>query len=91
MGCTERPSLRSTIRKRHIAASSRSETRSSKSSCSKPVWSCLQTGAVVAMQDLGAAGLTSSTVEVASRGGVGAEIDVAKVPRRESGMTRMKS
>ncbi len=47
----------------------------------------LQTGAVVAMQDLGAAGLTSSTVEVASRGGVGAEIDVAKVPRRESGMT----
>lgn len=47
----------------------------------------LETGAVVAMQDLGAAGLTSSTVEVASRGGVGAEIDVAKVPRRESGMT----
>ncbi len=47
----------------------------------------LQTGAVVAMQDLGAAGLTSSTVEIASRGGVGAEIDVAKVPRREAGMT----
>lgn len=47
----------------------------------------LETGAVVAMQDLGAAGLTSSTVEVASRGGVGAEIDVARVPRRESGMT----
>lgn len=47
----------------------------------------LETGAVVAMQDLGAAGLTSSTVEVAGRGGVGAEIDVAKVPRRESGMT----
>ncbi|HET9661684.1 MAG TPA: phosphoribosylformylglycinamidine synthase subunit PurL [Thermomicrobiales bacterium] len=47
----------------------------------------LQTGAVVAMQDLGAAGLTSSTVEIASRGGVGAEIDVARVPRRESGMT----
>jgi phosphoribosylformylglycinamidine synthase II len=47
----------------------------------------LKTGAVVAMQDLGAAGLTSSTVEIASRGGVGAEIDVALVPRRESGMT----
>src|SRR5680860_545196 len=46
-----------------------------------------QTGAVVAMQDLGAAGLTSSTVECASRGGVGAEIDVAQVPRREEGMT----
>ena len=42
---------------------------------------------VVAMQDLGAAGMTSSTVEVASRGGVGAEIDVALVPRREEGMT----
>ena len=41
---------------------------------------------VVAMQDLGAAGMTSSTVEVASRGGVGAEIDVALVPRREEGM-----
>lgn len=42
---------------------------------------------VVAMQDLGAAGMTSSTVEVASRGGVGAEIDVALVPRREEGMS----
>jgi phosphoribosylformylglycinamidine synthase len=42
---------------------------------------------VVAMQDLGAAGMTSSTVEVASRGGVGAEIDVRFVPRREEGMT----
>lgn len=46
----------------------------------------LQGTDVVAMQDLGAAGLTSSTVECASRGGVGAEIDVAKVPRRETGM-----
>jgi phosphoribosylformylglycinamidine synthase len=42
---------------------------------------------VVAMQDLGAAGLTSSVVECASRGGVGAEIDVALVPRRETGMS----
>src|SRR5262245_31502364 len=42
---------------------------------------------VVAMQDLGAAGLTSSLVECASRGGVGAEIDVALVPRREAGMS----
>jgi len=46
----------------------------------------LATGAVVAMQDLGAAGLTSSVVECAHRGGVGAEIDVALVPRRETGM-----
>ena len=43
--------------------------------------------AVVAIQDLGAAGLTSSVAECASRGGAGARIDVAKVPRREKGMT----
>ena len=47
----------------------------------------LQGDAVVAMQDLGAAGLTSSVVECASRGGVGVDIDVAFVPRRETGMT----
>lgn len=46
----------------------------------------LQTEHVVAMQDLGAAGLTSSTVECASKGGVGIEIDVRKVSRREQGM-----
>ena len=47
----------------------------------------LQGDAVIAMQDLGAAGLTSSIIECASRGGVGIDIDVALVPRRESGMT----
>ena len=47
----------------------------------------LETGAVVGMQDLGAAGLTSSTVETADRGGVGVTIDVSLVSRRESGMT----
>ncbi|HEV2127136.1 MAG TPA: phosphoribosylformylglycinamidine synthase subunit PurL [Thermomicrobiales bacterium] len=47
----------------------------------------LQTDTVVAMQDLGAAGMTSSIVEIASRGGVGADVDVLKVPRREEGMT----
>jgi phosphoribosylformylglycinamidine synthase subunit PurL len=47
----------------------------------------LETPHVVAMQDLGAAGLTSSAVECASRGTVGIEIDVAKVSRREQGMT----
>ena len=47
----------------------------------------LQGDDVVAMQDLGAAGLTSSSVECAARGGVGIEIDVAKVPRREPGLT----
>ena len=44
-------------------------------------------GSVVAMQDMGAAGLTSSIVECASRGDVGVDIDVAFVPRRETAMT----
>jgi len=42
---------------------------------------------VVAIQDMGAAGLTSSSAEMAARGGVGVEIDTDKVPIRESGMT----
>src|SRR3979490_2176340 len=46
----------------------------------------MQTGAVVAIQDMGAAGLTCSTTEMASRGGTGIEIDLAKAPQRESGM-----
>jgi phosphoribosylformylglycinamidine synthase subunit PurL len=47
----------------------------------------MNTGAVVAIQDMGAAGLTCSTMEMASRGGTGIEIDLAKVPQRETGMT----
>src|SRR6266700_3328214 len=47
----------------------------------------MQTGGVVAIQDMGAAGLTCSTMEMASRGGTGIEIDLAKVPQRETGMT----
>jgi phosphoribosylformylglycinamidine synthase subunit PurL len=47
----------------------------------------MQTGAIVAIQDMGAAGLTCSTMEMASRGGTGIEIDLAKVPQRETGMT----
>ncbi|HUY62091.1 MAG TPA: phosphoribosylformylglycinamidine synthase subunit PurL, partial [Candidatus Dormibacteraeota bacterium] len=43
--------------------------------------------AVVALQDCGAAGLTSSCAEMAHRGGVGMELDVARVRRREQGMT----
>ena len=43
--------------------------------------------AVIAMQDLGAAGLTCALAELTSRGGVGAEVDLDAVPRRESGMT----
>src|SRR6266481_3833220 len=47
----------------------------------------MQTGAIVAIQDMGAAGLTCSTTEMASRGGTGIEIELAKVPQRETGMT----
>ena len=42
--------------------------------------------AILGIQDMGAAGLTCSTCEMASRGGTGIEIDLAKVPRRETGM-----
>ncbi|TPW34636.1 phosphoribosylformylglycinamidine synthase subunit PurL [Oecophyllibacter saccharovorans] len=51
---------------------------------------CLElmaTDAVVAIQDMGAAGLTSSAVEMASKGGMGIELDLDAVPQRESGMT----
>lgn len=44
-------------------------------------------GAVAGIQDMGAAGLTCSTCETASRGGTGVEIDLALVPKREPGMT----
>ena len=43
--------------------------------------------AIVAIQDMGAAGLTSSSVEMASKGGVGIRLDMDMVPQRESGMT----
>src|SRR5205807_5041013 len=42
---------------------------------------------VVALQDLGAAGLTSSIAECAARAGKGARVEVSSVPRREAGMT----
>jgi phosphoribosylformylglycinamidine synthase len=47
----------------------------------------MATDACVGVQDMGAAGLTCATSETGSRGGVGVEIDVAKVPQRETGMT----
>jgi len=47
----------------------------------------IKTGYVVGMQDMGAAGLTSSSVEMAARADTGIEMDVALVPRRETGMT----
>ncbi|HTN44029.1 MAG TPA: phosphoribosylformylglycinamidine synthase subunit PurL [Nitrospiria bacterium] len=42
---------------------------------------------IVGIQDMGAAGLTSSSVEMASRGGTGIELELSRVPRREEGMT----
>ena len=51
---------------------------------------CLElmaTDAIVAIQDMGAAGLTSSSVEMAGKGGVGIELDLDQVPQREAAMT----
>ena len=47
----------------------------------------MQTDAIVAIQDMGAAGLTSSSVEMAGKGGVGLELDLDQVPQREADMT----
>jgi phosphoribosylformylglycinamidine synthase len=54
------------------------------------VEACLElmaTDVIVAIQDMGAAGLTSSSFEMASKGGVGVEMDLDQVPAREVGMT----
>ncbi|HKH98204.1 MAG TPA: phosphoribosylformylglycinamidine synthase subunit PurL [Candidatus Sulfotelmatobacter sp.] len=47
----------------------------------------MQTGAIVGIQDMGAAGLTCSTCEMGARGHVGIEIELDRVPQRETGMT----
>ncbi|MBZ5570546.1 MAG: phosphoribosylformylglycinamidine synthase subunit PurL [Acidobacteriia bacterium] len=47
----------------------------------------MQTGAIVGIQDMGAAGLTCSTCEMGGRGKVGIEIELDRVPQRETGMT----
>ena len=47
----------------------------------------MDTGAIVGIQDMGAAGLTCSTCEMGGRGGVGVEIELDLVPQRETGMT----
>jgi phosphoribosylformylglycinamidine synthase len=47
----------------------------------------MATDAIVAIQDMGAAGLTSSSFEMASKGGMGVELDLDRVPMREEGMT----
>ncbi|MFT8674262.1 MAG: phosphoribosylformylglycinamidine synthase subunit PurL [Acetobacter sp.] len=47
----------------------------------------METDAIVAIQDMGAAGLTSSSVEMAGKGGVGIDLDLDAVPQREPNMT----
>jgi phosphoribosylformylglycinamidine synthase len=47
----------------------------------------MKTGAVVGIQDMGAAGLTCSTCEMGARGGVGLDVELDNVPQRETGMT----
>ncbi|MEK9683892.1 MAG: phosphoribosylformylglycinamidine synthase subunit PurL [Rhodospirillaceae bacterium] len=47
----------------------------------------MSTDAIIAIQDMGAAGLTSSSVEMASKGGVGIELNMDQIPVRETGMT----
>ncbi len=47
----------------------------------------MQTGAIVGIQDMGAAGLTCSTCEMGGRGGTGVEIELDRVPQRETSMT----
>ena len=54
---------------------------------------CLElmaTDAIVAIQDMGAAGLTSSSVEMAGKGGLGIDLDLDQVPMRETGMTPLR-
>lgn len=47
----------------------------------------IESGLAVGIQDMGAAGLTSSSIEMASRAGTGLELDMSRVPLREEGMT----
>jgi len=47
----------------------------------------METDAIVAIQDMGAAGLTSSAIEMAAKGGLGIQIDLDLVPQREAGMS----
>ncbi len=47
----------------------------------------MRSGAIAGIQDMGAAGLTSSSVEMAARAGTGLELDLSLVPQRETGMT----
>ena len=76
--CSPRPSSAPRARARRTSARPcRWATRSRRRSCWSARWSCCERGLLVSLQDLGAAGLTSSASEMASKGGVGIDIDVA--------------
>ena len=47
----------------------------------------MEDNSIIAIQDMGAAGLTSSSIEMASKGNLGIELDLSKVPCREENMT----
>ena len=64
----------------------RSATRSRRRGCSSAASSCSTAGVLRSLQDLGAAGLSSSSSEMASKGEVGLDLDVSKVPLREADM-----
>ena len=71
---------------RPSARACRSATPSRRSGSSRRASSCSTRGLVVGIQDLGGAGLACATSETAARGGVGMDVDVSAVPRREAGM-----
>ena len=50
----------------------------------------MKTGAIVGIQDMGAAGLTCSTCEMGARGGVGLDVELDLVPQRETGMSGLR-
>ena len=80
-----RPS--STTDPRRSARPCRSAIPSPRSCCSKPASNSWRPGCVIAIQDMGAAGLTCSAVEMGAKGDLGIELDLDKVPCRETGMT----
>ena len=72
---------------RRSARPCRSAIRSPRSCCSKPASRSWPKGCVIAIQDMGAAGLTCSAVEMGAKGDLGVTLDLDKVPCRETGMS----
>ena len=77
----------STTRARRSARPCKSAIRSPKNLLIEACLELMATDCIIAIQDMGAAGLTSSTSEMADKGGVGIELNLDLVPQREQGMT----